>query len=942
MTLHPNRSTLVAAALLCSSVYTWGQTNGPISVALSPAAVSMKAGQTTSFQASVSGTLLSGVTWSLVPPVGTIENGVYTAPAVIGSPQAITVIVRSWADPSKAASATIWLVTTVGIAMTPSAASVSAGESVQFNASIAGALNTSVAWSLSPPLGTITNGLYTAPPVVDILQTVLLTVASLADPNTTAQASITLKPSLPLSISVNPAQVNLGPSQSAQFSATVMGGASAVRWSVSPNVGSMSPSGLYTAPSAISQPQTVIITAGIASDPTKSASAIVTLAAPTPPPPPPPIQLPVEVVGLDGKIVTVPFNIPSGSNVSGALTLSMRIHGLRYDTQASVQVNNSGWHPISTATVTLQGNAAGYGGIGGGFSTLQMTMPLSAGSLASGANTVSFRFNGTDGRVSGFRVLNFNLLDANNNPLLPGSAFVYEDPNTWEPPSSQASDILAGKTLYYTAPLTKPTPNGPVAIQARCTDCHAQDGRDLKYFNYSNNSIRTRSMFHGLTAEQGDQIASYIRTLNVVNPGRPWNPPYQPGPGLDSQPVINWAAGAGIDAVLDNDQEMMGQIFPNGIQSSVFSTNGNLNIREIQIPFQLPDWNQWLPGTHPKDGFGTDFTGNAFSTLYTTIRSQLNVLDAVAYTNQKTNINAWHDAYFNLISQETQAAVTNPLLWTPDMVDKSYSLPQWGMVKTWEMMNEFQLEGFAQNIFGPQADPRAWLGNQAFLTSPHMWHVPTTGAVGLRNGTSTTYYYLAYVWYHLQLILNNSNKQQQDWHPIDWGYSYGFIKDMGTLVMPVATDHVMWLIKGMQISNNGTGPQLGTSGWQPTVNDPSLLVTNEALSTEWPGISSSTQIALCEGILNAWLAQVTQFTAQQFYTGGWASASVNPVPGQPYGAFADKMWFMIPRFHYIGVNQTLVNSIADWAKTIWPNAAWDTTKTATCAPSGSGLLCTTE
>jgi hypothetical protein len=54
-------------------------------------------------------------------------------------------------------------------------------------------------------------------------------------------------------------------------------------------------------------------------------------------------------------------------------------------------------------------------------------------------------------------------------------------------------------------------------------------------------------MFHGLSELQGRQIASYIRTANTPNPGRPWNPPYQPGPSLDAQPVVNWAAGAGVD-----------------------------------------------------------------------------------------------------------------------------------------------------------------------------------------------------------------------------------------------------------------------------------------------------------------------------------------------------------------------------------------------------------
>ena len=41
------------------------------------------------------------------------------------------------------------------------------------------------------------------------------------------------------------------------------------------------------------------------------------------------------------------------------------------ETQASVQVNNSAWLPISSSTVTLLGNATAYGGIGGGFGTLR-------------------------------------------------------------------------------------------------------------------------------------------------------------------------------------------------------------------------------------------------------------------------------------------------------------------------------------------------------------------------------------------------------------------------------------------------------------------------------------------------------------------------------------------------------------------------------------------
>ncbi|HXA66647.1 MAG TPA: hypothetical protein VNV82_15910 [Bryobacteraceae bacterium] len=900
---------------------------------MTPSSVSLTAGQWTHFEATVRGTNLPGVTWSITPPIGMLVNGIYTAPSTISSPQAVTVVVRSLADPTRTASATVFLAATVGIAVAPPSISLAAGQSATFQASIGGTYNTSVEWSLDPLVGTITNGVYTAPAIINTLQTIVLTAASLADPSKTAHASVTLKPSLPASVSVSPSQTTLGPSKSQQFTATIQGGTAAVIWSVSPSVGSISPSGLYTAPSALSGQQTVIIKAAISSEPTKTASAVVSLAGPTPPPPVPPIQLPLEVIGLDGTMLTTPFNIPASANLSGALTLSMQIHGLRNEAQASVQMNNLGWQPISHSTVTLLGNAAAYGGIGGGFSTLKMKMNVAAGTIRSGMNTISFRFNGTDGRVSGFRVLSFNFLDASGNSLVPAAAFVYEDPNTWEPPSSQASDIAAGKTLWYTATLTRPTSNGPAAILAHCTDCHAQDGRDLKYFNYSNNSIRTRSMFHGLTAQQGNQIASYIRTLNVVNPGRPWNPPYQPGPGLDSKPVIEWAAGAGLDAVLDSDAEMMSAMFPSGVQDSFFSASGNLNIRETPVAVQMPDWNQWLPGTHPMDAFGATFTGSAYNTVYPTLRANLKVLDPTAYVAMKPTLVKWQDGFYTVYQTVGAPIWTNPTGWNPATVDAMSSLPQWGMVKTWELLNEFQLEGFGQSIFGStQADQRTWYSALPFSTSPHIVKLDPNHAAGLRNGTPAVYFYVAYIWYHMQLILNNSNKQQGDHSPIDWGYSYGFVKGLSVLSSPQAGLQTMWLTKALQISNNGKGPEYTTSGWQPIVNEIQLLVFPEANHFEWGGVATSTRIAVNTGLLRSWLASVTQFTPQEFYAGGVASPTVNPLGGWANGTFQDGIWYMIPRFKFLGVDPTLVAQVAAWAQTLWPTANWTADLNATCWP----------
>jgi hypothetical protein len=218
-------------------------------------------------------------------------------------------------------------------------------------------------------------------------------------------------------------------------------------------------------------------------------------------------------------------------------TLWLRVHGLRYAHQASVQINTSDWIPLNNNTVTIAELGRSYGGIGGGFSTLVMTVPVPNGAVVGGNNTIRFRFNQTDGIVSSFRILAFNFLTVEGKKVLAPENFVEDTPESWTPPLPDAASIQAGKELWHTASLVASSiPNSP-RIQAHCADCHAQDGRDLKYFNFSNASIVSRARFHGLSTLQSEQIASYIRSLPLPNPGGPWNPPYQPGPGLDEKPT---------------------------------------------------------------------------------------------------------------------------------------------------------------------------------------------------------------------------------------------------------------------------------------------------------------------------------------------------------------------------------------------------------------------
>jgi hypothetical protein len=84
----------------------------PVSVAVSPAAVSLKPVQSQQFQATVTNAPNNnqGVTWSISPAVGSITAaGLYTAPAVVSTTQSISVTACSVVDTIHCASVTVTL-----------------------------------------------------------------------------------------------------------------------------------------------------------------------------------------------------------------------------------------------------------------------------------------------------------------------------------------------------------------------------------------------------------------------------------------------------------------------------------------------------------------------------------------------------------------------------------------------------------------------------------------------------------------------------------------------------------------------------------------------------------------------------------------------------------------------------------------------------------------
>jgi len=634
------------------------------------------------------------------------------------------------------------------------------------------------------------------------------------------------------------------------------------------------------------------------------------------------VTLPVEVVGENGTTTSVTIQVPP-RRVSEVRSLWMQIHNLSYANLASVQINASPWVSLNNTTVAVAEPGKSYGGIGGGFSTLSMTLPLPPGTVVDGENTIRFRLNQSDGFVSGFRVVDFNLLTADSSRVLDADVFVREDPDRWTPPFRDPESLRAGQEAWEKAPLKANSLANAPSIRAHCSDCHAHDGRDLKYFAFSNASIVARSRFHGLSDLQGQQIASYVRSLPVPSPGRPWNPPYQPGPGLDAQPIANWAAGAGLSAVLERDSSTLPFIFGTkgglAINGDVFRPDGNLNPREIPISLQLPDWSHWLPRVHPLDAWGQAFQKSEFAQLYgesggskQSLRSLLASADLPAAISSGRIVSAfdrWTTARRAFLRSYVEGS---RVTWSPDLALRAYSTQLWQLVKTWEMTQEFSLEGRGRELFGDTGEARTWFNTIPAAAAPTAVNIPD-GSSGM-GGSALTNEYFDASWYELQVLLNAGNHRHRGRLPVDWIYMVGKFQDLyRESGRPEPARLLVTMIKAMQSADPRIGPADFEQGWRPAQNiDPTIMV-----STVWAPmfapLSSDSRRAITESFLAAWLDKNLQYPVGQYFRVG-APAGNYVVPAQ-YGNIATgRAWEGAPLFLAAGVNPELVTRLQKWGE----------------------------
>ncbi len=231
------RSWSVAAVVLLAA---WaagcGGNSTPVGVTVAPNPATVLLNSSLQFVSNVSGASATTVTWQVCltptsssgttpPPVttkptdctpipgiptpnggtvltgyGTIQqNGLYTAPPALPTPNTAVILVTSTVDSSAFAMASLTIDSGIRVQVTPPTATIGPLESFQFTATVHGSTNNSgVSWTLSlagnnnpPALGTISSaGLYMAPGASPGVVTV--TATSAADPTQSGSAEVSI------------------------------------------------------------------------------------------------------------------------------------------------------------------------------------------------------------------------------------------------------------------------------------------------------------------------------------------------------------------------------------------------------------------------------------------------------------------------------------------------------------------------------------------------------------------------------------------------------------------------------------------------------------------------------------------------------------------------------------------------------------------------------
>jgi len=281
-----------------------------VTVSISPPSAQISAGASVQFTATVQNASNPAVNWQVngIPggnsSVGTIApsgaaTASYTAPANVTGPVTVSIAAVLQADGTTAGLASVMInpLPAAKITVSPANPSVTAGGSLQFNATVQNG-PPAVIWEVnnipggSATSGTITSSppgslvaLYNAPAQIPTPPVVTITALLFSDSSVSGSTNATIVPPIP-SVNISPSTANVPSGQTLQFTATVKNSNASLIWQVDSVTGGTSGKGTiassgtdtatYSAPN-VATPLTVTVTAALQTSPPLAASAGVTV-----------------------------------------------------------------------------------------------------------------------------------------------------------------------------------------------------------------------------------------------------------------------------------------------------------------------------------------------------------------------------------------------------------------------------------------------------------------------------------------------------------------------------------------------------------------------------------------------------------------------------------------------------------------------------------------
>jgi hypothetical protein len=273
--------------------------------------------------------------------------------------------------------------------------------------------------------------------------------------------------------------------------------------------------------------------------------------------------------------------------------------------------------------------------------------------------------------------------------------------------------------------------------------------------------------------------------------------------------------------------------------------------------------------------------------------------------------------------------------WTQDSRTNVYSAARWGIVKQWELNQVNGLEAMPQVPYGSYApEHAAWYLPSSFLTSPNILHI--SAGPGLGNGSAVAQAYLSYIWYVLELILNDGNGTQHGSSPIDYPYVTSYLESSNGVQR--LNEYMLWQWKALQTNTlwntiTHRDPSYGSSGWPWQYDSPYTITDNT-----WRGVTGSLTdsqiVALVQPYLQAWYNQASSYTAAQYCAGGWLQftggatcatnnnqSNVQPSTLSPV-YLGGALWDMLHWYNTIGVSSTLITNLQNFGASLYPLGNW--------------------